>query len=79
MRDDAERGEHLVLDFARHLGMLLEVFGRIVLALADALARYALDKLAYFKIPGWVAFLNNLPTTYSQKLRKGSATLPTSA
>jgi acyl-coenzyme A synthetase/AMP-(fatty) acid ligase len=40
--------------------------------LADALARYALDKLAYFKIPGWVAFVESLPTTYSQKLRKGA-------
>lgn len=40
--------------------------------LADDLARYALEKLAYFKIPGWVAFLDNLPTTYSQKLRKGA-------
>ena len=40
--------------------------------MADALARYALEKLAYFKIPGWVAFLDTLPTTYSQKLRKGA-------
>ncbi len=40
--------------------------------LAEALARHALDKLAYFKIPGWVAFLDHLPTTYSQKLRKGA-------
>lgn len=40
-------------------------------ALADALARFALEKLAYFKVPGWVAFLDSLPTTYSQKLRKG--------
>jgi acyl-CoA synthetase (AMP-forming)/AMP-acid ligase II len=39
--------------------------------LADALARYALDRLAYFKIPGWVGFVDSLPTTYSQKLRKG--------
>lgn len=39
--------------------------------LAEALARHALDKLAYFKIPGWVAFLDSLPTTYTQKLRKG--------
>jgi acyl-CoA synthetase (AMP-forming)/AMP-acid ligase II len=38
--------------------------------LADALARYAVEKLAYFKIPGWVAFVESLPTTYSQKLRK---------
>jgi crotonobetaine/carnitine-CoA ligase len=40
--------------------------------LADALARYAVEKLAYFKIPGWVAFVESLPTTYSQKLRKGA-------
>ncbi len=56
-----------------------EVFACVVLKegieggrdLADVLARHALEKLAYFKIPGWVAFLGNLPTTYSQKLRKG--------
>jgi crotonobetaine/carnitine-CoA ligase len=41
-------------------------------ALADALVRHALERLAYFKVPGWVAFLDNLPTTYSQKLRKGA-------
>jgi len=40
--------------------------------LAEALARFSLEKLAYFKIPGWVAFLDTLPTTYSQKLRKGA-------
>ena len=40
--------------------------------LADAIARFALERLAYFKIPGWVAFLEHLPTTYSQKLRKGA-------
>lgn len=40
--------------------------------LADAIARFALERLAYFKIPGWVAFLDQLPTTYSQKLRKGA-------
>ena len=40
--------------------------------LADALVRFALERLAYFKVPGWVAFLEGLPTTYSQKLRKGA-------
>lgn len=39
---------------------------------ADSIARFALDRLAHFKIPGWVAFLEQLPTTYSQKLRKGA-------
>lgn len=40
-------------------------------ALADALVRFALERLAYFKVPGWIAFVESLPTTYSQKLRKG--------
>jgi len=40
--------------------------------LADDLVRFSLGRLAYFKVPGWIAFLENLPTTYSQKLRKGA-------
>ena len=40
--------------------------------LADTLVRFSLERLAYFKVPGWVAFVDNLPTTYSQKLRKGA-------
>lgn len=40
--------------------------------MASSIAHFALDRLAYFKIPGWVAFLEQLPTTYSQKLRKGA-------
>jgi crotonobetaine/carnitine-CoA ligase len=39
--------------------------------LADELVRFSLERLAYFKVPGWVAFVDHLPTTYSQKLRKG--------
>jgi crotonobetaine/carnitine-CoA ligase len=38
---------------------------------AEAIVRFALERLAYFKAPGWVAFLDALPTTYTQKLRKG--------
>ena len=57
-----------------------EVYACIVLApehaesfeLADALVRFCLERLAYFKVPGWVAFLPDLPTTYSQKLRKSA-------
>ncbi|MBT3334138.1 MAG: AMP-binding protein [Rhodospirillaceae bacterium] len=56
-----------------------EVFACIILEdgiagtdeLADELVRFTLERLAYFKVPGWVAFLDELPTTYSQKLRKG--------
>ncbi len=39
--------------------------------LAAELVRFSLERLAYFKVPGWVAFVDTLPTTYSQKLRKG--------
>ena len=39
--------------------------------LAEELVRFSLERLAYFKVPGWVAFVDRLPTTYSQKLRKG--------
>jgi crotonobetaine/carnitine-CoA ligase len=57
-----------------------EVFACVVLKdeklrsaeLADNLVRFSLDRLAYFKVPGWIAFLDTLPTTYTQKLRKGA-------
>jgi acyl-CoA synthetase (AMP-forming)/AMP-acid ligase II len=57
-----------------------EVFACVVLnegeprsaEVADDLVRFSLDRLAYFKVPGWVAFLDTLPTTYTQKLRKGA-------
>jgi acyl-coenzyme A synthetase/AMP-(fatty) acid ligase len=56
-----------------------EVFACVVLnegetankAVGDALVRFSLERLAYFKVPGWIAFLDTLPTTYTQKLRKG--------
>jgi len=41
-------------------------------ALGDELVRHALDRLAYFKAPGWVIFLPDLPTTATQKLRKSA-------
>jgi crotonobetaine/carnitine-CoA ligase len=39
-------------------------------ALADALQAWALERLAYFKAPGWVLFLDRLPTTGTQKVQK---------
>lgn len=39
---------------------------------AERLVRLGLERLAYFKVPGWVIFLPDLPTTYSQKLRKSA-------
>ena len=39
-------------------------------ALADALMDWCLAKLAYFKAPGWILYLDSLPTTGTQKVQK---------
>ena len=33
--------------------------------------RHALAQLAYYKAPGWVAFLDEVPLTPSQKIQRG--------
>jgi acyl-CoA synthetase (AMP-forming)/AMP-acid ligase II len=40
-------------------------------ALAAALVAHALERLAYYKAPGWVAFVDALPLTASQKIQRG--------
>ena len=37
---------------------------------AERLVRWSLDRLAYFKAPGWIVFVDSLPVTYTQKIRK---------
>jgi len=39
-------------------------------ALAERLVEWCLGKLAYFKAPGWVLFVDSLPTTGTQKVQK---------
>jgi len=39
-------------------------------ALGEALQSWCLGKLAYFKAPGWVLFVDRLPTTGTQKVQK---------
>ena len=39
--------------------------------LAAALVDHALGQLAYFKAPGYVAFVDALPLTLSQKIQRG--------
>jgi crotonobetaine/carnitine-CoA ligase len=39
-------------------------------ALAGRLADFCLERLAYFKAPGWVLFVESLPTTGTQKVQK---------
>ena len=40
-------------------------------ALAASIAQHALDQLAYYKAPGYVAFVDALPLTPSQKIQRG--------
>jgi crotonobetaine/carnitine-CoA ligase len=39
-------------------------------ALAEELVAWALERLAYFKAPGWILFVSSLPTTGTQKVQK---------
>jgi len=38
--------------------------------LGEALQSWCLEKLAYFKAPGWILFVDALPTTGTQKIQK---------
>ena len=38
--------------------------------LAERLCDFCLERLAYFKAPGWVLFVESLPTTGTQKVQK---------
>jgi acyl-coenzyme A synthetase/AMP-(fatty) acid ligase len=40
-------------------------------ALAASIVEHALAQLAYYKAPGWVAFVDALPLTLSQKIQRG--------
>ncbi|NJM63941.1 MAG: ATP-dependent acyl-CoA ligase, partial [Oscillatoriales cyanobacterium RU_3_3] len=48
---------------------------RVDTALAERLCDFCLERLAYFKAPGWVLFVESLPTTGTQKVQK-AADLP---
>jgi acyl-coenzyme A synthetase/AMP-(fatty) acid ligase len=39
---------------------------------AEDIVRAALEELSYFKVPGWVAFVDALPLTPSQKVARGA-------
>lgn len=55
-----------------------EVFAAIVpapghkpgLATAEAVLAFARDRLAYYKLPGWIVFRDSLPVTGTQKVQK---------
>jgi len=37
---------------------------------AEALVRYCLERIAYYKAPGWIHFVPDIPTTGTQKIQK---------
>ena len=39
-------------------------------ALADGLVAWCMERLAYYKAPGWILFVPSLPTTGTQKVQK---------
>ena len=38
---------------------------------AQAIVQWALQRMAYYKTPGYVAFLDQLPLTSTQKIQRG--------
>ncbi len=40
-------------------------------AKAAEIAHWALDQMAYYKVPGWIAFVEELPLTATQKILRG--------
>jgi acyl-coenzyme A synthetase/AMP-(fatty) acid ligase len=37
---------------------------------AEALVQYCLERIAYYKAPGWIHFVSDIPTTGTQKIQK---------
>ena len=38
---------------------------------ANEIVAWALQQMAYFKVPGWIAFVDQLPLTATQKILRG--------
>jgi acyl-CoA synthetase (AMP-forming)/AMP-acid ligase II len=75
---DATRGEEVILLAVPPPG------GAADLQTAEAITRWCLERLAYYKAPGWVAFVERIPTTATLKiqraeLKKLAETLPGAA
>jgi acyl-CoA synthetase (AMP-forming)/AMP-acid ligase II len=39
-------------------------------ALAEDIVRWSLEQMAYYKAPGWIAFVDNLPLTATEKIQR---------
>ncbi|MFN5713499.1 MAG: hypothetical protein ACK463_02755, partial [Bradyrhizobium sp.] len=40
-------------------------------ALAEEIVRWSLEQMAYYKAPGWICFVEELPLTATEKIQRG--------
>jgi acyl-CoA synthetase (AMP-forming)/AMP-acid ligase II len=66
---DAVRGEEVFACVVTHEPLIDEAAAQ---ALAGELVAWCLARLAYYKAPGYVAFVTALPVTSTQKIQRGS-------
>jgi acyl-CoA synthetase (AMP-forming)/AMP-acid ligase II len=64
---DAMRGDEVLACIVLREMTSIEKHSEI----AESIVRHALDQLAYYKAPGYVAFVEALPLTASQKIQRG--------
>jgi acyl-coenzyme A synthetase/AMP-(fatty) acid ligase len=62
---DDIRGEEVIACILLHEGIPADR------AMAETLFAHCSERLAYFKAPGWLAFVDSLPTTATQKVQRG--------
>lgn len=62
---DDIRGEEVIACILLHEGIPADR------ATAETLFAHCSERLAYFKAPGWLAFVDSLPTTATQKVQRG--------
>jgi acyl-CoA synthetase (AMP-forming)/AMP-acid ligase II len=64
---DSLRGDEVLACIVTHAPVPAEMRA----AVAERVVRHALERLAYYKAPGYVAFVEALPLTASQKIARG--------
>lgn len=64
---DAVRGDEVLALVAPHEAKLANEA-----EVATSIAKLCLDRLAYYKAPGWVSFVPSIPLTGTQKIQRGA-------
>lgn len=55
------------------MSLIIPAGGRKDETLARSIFNFAMENLAYFKAPGYIAFIDSLPMTASEKMKRGEA------